>query len=384
MKRWKKFFLLFEAVLLVPLLNGCWNYKEIEKSTIVAGVAIDKGTGGYKYHLTYETLSLTGGKDQSIKPVLLESDGDSIFDAIRKTVTMADKKLYFSDCKIVIVSKEIAKEGVAPLFDFFLRDAEPRIRLLFAVSDEDTASDILNIQLKTNEPVSYKISGMLEQSKDVLGYVLPIPLYKMYNILNSKSQALTMPDIRVAKVLDDTEPLLATNVIFHQDKMIGYMPEDECLYYLILANKVSSGILLTGVKSGEKDIALEIVRCSTKMEPVVNGNNITMKIQIQMDANIGETNDKNENYTVGNGEFRITEEAASKTVKEGTEKLILDMQKNYGADVFGFGAKINQDKYDDWERISQNWDRIFPNVKCEISADVKIINSATALPKGGS
>lgn len=383
MKRWKKLFLLLETVLVMSLFTGCWNYTEIEKDTIVAGVAIDKGTNGFKYHVTYEVLSLSGGKDQSINSVLLQSDGDTVFDAIRKTVAMADKKLYFSDCKIIIVSKEIAKEGIEPLLDFFLRDQEPRITLSFAVSDEDTAAKILDIQLKTKEAVSYKINGMLEESERVSGHILSIPLYQMYNILSSKSEDLTLPDIRVADVEGDQEPQLATNVIFRQDKMVGYMPEDECLYYLMLKNKIHSGILVTSVKPGDKDISLEIFKCSTKMQPVVSGTNVIMKIQIQVAADIAEENNSKEVYTVGNGEFRMLEEAASRTVKEGAEKLILDTQKNYGADIFGFGAKIDQDDYDDWEKIQSNWDNIFPNVKCDVTADVKILNSATALPKGG-
>lgn len=384
MTRWKKLFVLFEAAAILFLFSGCWNYKEIEKNTIVAGVAIDPGTGGYKYHLTYETLSLTSGKDQTIKSALLESNGNTIFDAVRQTVTMADKKLYFSDCKIVIVNKEIAKEGVKPLLDFFLRDHEPRISLLFAVSDEDTAAQILNIELETGEPVSYKISSMLQQSQDVLGHVLPCPLYQMYNVFTSKSQELTLPDIRIVKVFNKEEPKLGTNVIFRQDKMIGIMPEDECLSYLMLKNKIKSGVILTGVPAGQKDIALEIMKCSTKMEPVVNGNQVTMKIQIKIDADIGEENNKKDNYKVGAGDFKAIEKAASKTVQEQTEATIGDIQKNYGTDIFGFGTEIDQNRYEDWKKLEPNWKKIFPNVKCEVSADVKLLNSSTALVKGGS
>ena len=384
MTRWKKLFVLLEATAILFLFSGCWNYKEIEKNTIVAGVAIDPGTNGYKYHVTYETLSLTGGKDQTIKSSLLESNGNTIFDAVRQTVTMSDKKLYFSDCKVVIVSKEIAKEGIGPLLDFFLRDHEPRISLLFAVSDENTAAEILNIQLKTEEPVSYKISSMLEQSQDVLGQVLSYPLYQIYNVLTSQSQELTLPDIRVVKVFENKEPELGTNVIFRQDKMIGIMPENECLYYLMLKNQLKSGLLLTSVSPGQKDISLEIMKCSTKLQPVISGNHVTMKIQINIDADIGEENNQKDNYTAGNGEFRAIEKAASKEVQEQTESVINDIQKNYGTDIFGFGTEIHQNRYDDWKRLEPNWDKIFPTVTSEVSADVKLLNSSTALVKGGS
>ncbi|HEX3017267.1 MAG TPA: Ger(x)C family spore germination protein [Caproicibacter sp.] len=383
MKRWKKIFLLFETICIVFLFTGCFNYREIERNTIVAGMAIDKGTGGYKYHMTFETLSLGGGKDQSAKSVLLASDGNTIFDCVRNSVTMADKKLYFSDSKVIIISKELAQEGIKPLLDFFLRDAEPRITMNMLVSDEDTAADILKVKVQTNEPVSYKISGMLEQTEKSQGHVLPTPLFQSYNILSSGSQDLTLPNVRVVKLGESSEPQVTTNIIFKGDKMAGYMPDDECLYYLILKNKIASGILLTGFKGLERDISLEIQKCSAKIEPTVDGNNVTMKIQIQMDASLGEEQNSNQKYTVGNGEFESIEKVADETIKEGTENLISDVQKNFGTDIFGFGTAINKNKYGEWEKISKDWGKIFPNVKCEVTADVKVLNSATAFPKGG-
>lgn len=382
MKRCKRVFLILETAMIVVLCAGCWNYREIEKNSIVAGIAIDKGTNEYKYHLTYEVLSFNNGKENRVEPILLESDGDSVFDAIRRAVTMTDKKLYFSNCNVIIVSKELATEGITQITDFFIRDAEPRITLTFTVSDEDTAAKILNAKMKSKEPVSFKIRGMLEQSQDVFGHVLPVPLFEMYNILSSNSQALTLPSIRVVEVGEDQEPQLVTNVVFRQDKMVGNMPEDENLYYMILRGQMKSGILQT-VVPGKENISLEILKSSVKMKPVISGSDVTMKIQIKMIAGIGEESSEQDKYKVENGQMKEIEEAASKTVKEGAEKLIHDMQKNYNADVVGFGTIINQDEYEYWKKNSQNWDRIFPNVKCEIEADVKIESSAVAAPKEG-
>ena len=165
--------------------------------------------------------------------------------------------------------------------------------------------------------------------------------------------------------------------------MIGYMPKEECIYYMMLKNKIESGILLTGTQPGAKNIALEIKTGSSEVKPAVSGNSVAMKVQVQLGVNMGEVNDSNKKFTVGNGEFRMTEKAASKTVKKGVENVILDMQKNYGADIFGFADAIYKQKPNDWKRISKNWNTIFPNVKYEVTADVKIYSSGIIVPKGG-
>lgn len=129
MKKSGKFLAAFLILCLVFLLTGCWNYHEIETLQVVAGIAVDPGQHGYKYHLTFECVKLSSagqpGKSGP-QPVLLEADGNSIFDAVRNTLSESDKKLYFSQCKIVIISREIAKSGLKGLTDWFLRDAEPR------------------------------------------------------------------------------------------------------------------------------------------------------------------------------------------------------------------------------------------------------------------
>lgn len=383
MKGWKKLFLLLEVVLAGLLFTGCFNYHEIETGTIVAGAAIDRGQGGHKYRMTFETLSMSNAKDQATKSVLLESDGDTVFDCLRNAAGITDKKLYFSDCKVVIVSEDLAREGIRPVLDFFIRDHEPRITQRLVVSGEKTAADILKAKLGTEEAVSYHLAGALQENQKVQGHILPYSLYQIYNQVSSQSTAFTLPAVRVIQMQDHSALQMETNAIFQQDKMIGYMPKEECIYYMMLKNVIQSGILLTGTQPGEKNIALDIKKESSEIKPEVSGNSVTMNIQIQLGVNIEEENDSNKKFTVGNGEFRMTEEAASKTVKKGVENVIQDLQKNYGADIFGFADTIYQQKPNDWKRISKNWSSIFPNVKCNVAADVKIYSSGTIVPKGG-
>lgn len=146
-----------------------------------------------------------------------------------------------------------------------MRDAEPRITLMFTVSEENTAASILKAKLKSKQPISFKIRGMMEQSEAVFGHVLPIQFYQMYDVLSSNCTDLTLPSIRVAEVAEAQEPQLVTNIIFRQDKMVGSMPEDENLYYMILKDKMESGILLTGVPECKKIFHWKYLKAAPKL-----------------------------------------------------------------------------------------------------------------------
>ncbi|MCI1954838.1 MAG: Ger(x)C family spore germination protein [Oscillospiraceae bacterium] len=385
MKPWKKIVLALETVLVLSLCVGCWNYHEVENYTIIAGLAIDKGTGGHKYHLTFECISLMGGKDTPPQPVLIEADGDTIFDAVRGTISMTDKKLYFSDCKVVILSKEIAENGIKPLMDFFIRDSEPRLTLNFLVSDEPTAGEVFRPKLASQQPVSYQIAGML-QSQYALGRVLAIPLYQMYDILGCSEtcdESLTLPNVRVVKTKGSEMVQTSNNVVFHQDKMVGTLPEEDGIYYLMLRNKLSGGLIVTGPDGG-KDITLEILKSSASIRPEVSGTNATMKIAIQVNAALAEENTDSLQYNLANEKFRKVEKMGAETIEQNVKKLVADDQKDYGADIFGFGKRIYEDNYSDWKALSPRWEKVFPKVKCEVHAEVRLKNAARAYPKEGT
>lgn len=148
--------LLILSILFMTFMNGCWNYREIETLALVAGAAMDKGTNN-NYHLTLEVLNESGSVGggggnggQGVTSTLIESDGKTIFDAVRNAVRISDKKLYWGSCKVMIISQELAREGIAPLLDFLIRDSEPRLTIDLFVSKEATAKDII----KQKSPVN--------------------------------------------------------------------------------------------------------------------------------------------------------------------------------------------------------------------------------------
>src|SRR5512138_1425561 len=161
-------------------LSGCWNYRELDNMLMVAGMALDTGKEGFKYHATFELLDLSQGKTGS---KLLETEGDSLFECARNAIGKTKKKLFFSHCKLVVISNQLASEGVAPLFDFLMRDSEPRINLDIIVSKENTAGDILQQKPVTDQLVSIEISDQLKQNTASLGEAPNVKLYQANNML---------------------------------------------------------------------------------------------------------------------------------------------------------------------------------------------------------
>jgi spore germination protein KC len=376
-----KFLAVVLALLPAVLFSGCWDYREVENLSIVGGIGVDKGQNGYRYHLTFECMKMTGDlKSGGVQPLIIETDGDTIFDAVRSALNESDRKLYFSHMKVLILSSDIAKEGILPVLDWFNRDAEPRITLQILISKEKTAGEILKLEPEDNQLTSFQISQALLESASYSASTNQVRLFETYNVLNSQdATSLTLPGIETKKEGDVSVPQLAGNAVFSGDRLIGWLDKQSSKFLMFVLGKVHGGLLLTGVHPNDSSVTLEILNCKTSVKPVINGKTITMKIDVNMNAAYAEQNARQNFLDIY--PLKTFETSASETLKNGIENVIDLAQQQYSTDIFGFGAKVYQDDPKVWSGLRTDWNKTFPSVKYEVTAEVAIRNTATLAGK---
>lgn len=374
-----------QVLLLLLPLAGCWDYREVENLQIVAGMAIDKGQNGYKYHTTFECVKLSGGGGQGgggPQPVILETDGNTIFDTVRSALGESDKKLYFSHCKIVVISQDIASGGLKSFLDWFLRDAEPRATLDFLVSKEPTAGEILRVKPKTADITSFQISESLHGTQSGSGKSLDMELYQVNNIINSEGTALVLPAVEKKEEPSGPSVQIAGGALFDDDNRLqGWLDGDQMKYLNFIKNKIGNVLLLTGEKTTDQNIALEILSSKTKVQPIIKNGTPSVKIQISLEASLGEQ-DSTVDMLKKYGDQKI-QKFAENTLETNLKHEITMVQQQYGSDIFGFGTEFEQDKPKEWDKMKANWNSLFPKLKCDVTADVIIRNAATGADKGG-
>lgn len=383
MKRVKKAAVLLAAALILLLQSGCWSYHELETYSIVAGIAIDKGQNGYKYHVTLECvdMSATGGPTAGIEPQMLEEDGNAIFDAMRSTLRESDKKLYFNHCKVIIVSSELAKEGIKPLLDWFQRDAEPRSTLAFLISKEKTAGEILRVTPQTGQITGFQISNSLTETASYYGGMPQVQLYQIYNILNAEGASVALPAIETKTVPSGQTVQFAGVAVFKGDRQVGWLDDEPAKYFVMAHGDANGGLLLTGEKPDAKDIVLEILSVKTKKEPVISGDAVSMRISVEMEAAFAEQNSEVD-YLTKDGMDKI-QGYAERTIRDGIQDVVESVQQQFDSDIFCFGNSIFLSDPGEWERLKPHWDDIFRKLKVEVEAKVVIRNAALGVAKGG-
>lgn len=367
-------FLLFIVIFFTAFfLSGCWNYREIDKISIVGGLAIDRSEDN-KYLITVEVIDIKGGQEAKIMPKTITMTGNTLFDAIRNTISLSGKKLYWSHTKVLILSQFITKDDMVKILDWFNRDAEARADINILVSKEKTAKEILESKAIMNEVVSYGLDDMLS-SESNLSKAPKIAINDFIIDIAGKGIEPIAPAIGLAKADNKVAPQIMGSVFFAKDKKSNFINGEETRDLLFVRDMIKGGVLVQEEKSKEEStkITLEIFKSKTNLKPVIKDDNVEMQINIETTVAIDEIMGI-ENYTDEEGRMKLIKDAEQNMNKK-IKLFIQKVQSEYGNDVLGFGAKIREGIPKEWKKLEPEWKEKFKTLKVTVNTKFHIKNS---------
>ncbi|MCX7773967.1 MAG: Ger(x)C family spore germination protein [Clostridia bacterium] len=373
--RIKKSLILFLLIMFLLPQAACYNYREVNQFSIVAGAAIDKGKDG-RYLMTIEIINMKlSGKESTMESKLILTEGKTVFEAIRNAINHAAPRLYWSDCAMFIFSEEVAKEGILQAIDFIYRDSEPRTDMYMLVSQMPTAAEILKAEAKTGSIKAYEIKNMVEDEK----YVSKTPrvmVYEFYNALAAKGISPVAGAVDIDKTNGDASFRLNGTAIFNGEKLAGFLTQEETFYFLYATNKIKTGVIPLNYshKADHDDMSFEIFETKTSVKPVVSSGKLEMNINIRTEVNL------NENRTTVNylEEDKLAEvlKKLEEEVRANVEDVIKLVQMKWGLDIFGFGGRVQSDLPEVWKKVSKNWKTEFQALKTNVKVQMVLRNPA--------
>lgn len=359
------------------MLSGCWDYRGLDEMSIVTGVAIDKKPDGGGYLLSFETVDLTKPvKEHGLKSLIIESEGKTLFDAVRNAKKRITNKLYFGQAQLIIISEEIASsEDITNIVDWFLRDGECRETICVVISQEETARDVIIVKGAGEAIISHEIFKILNTDPEVTSSTLCFELYEIFNNIKAKGEELALPVFHIVKNDEMLIPEANGMAIFKDDKLVGFLPPDESKFYMFAIDEVKGGVLPMS-SSGEKDdFTLEISENKTDTSfEYKDGKlkvNLKTKTTVYLDEVEGNEYSVDEGYIIDE-----LEKVAEKQLEENIRTVIKKVQSEYGSDIFGFGNMIYKKDLKVWKQLSENWEEHFRSLEVEVDSEIQIVNTA--------
>lgn len=355
------------------VLPGCWDKREIEQIGMIAGIALDQGedTSSHRIKMTQQFVNTTLGSKEGVTKGYfnLTDEGSNIFEVIRRTSTRTDRSPYYTHLKVIVLSDKVTSAAqLLDLMNFFQRDHEMRrtVRLYFS---KGPAITVLEKSTENKEIPAFNIFYKSRNHYKTLEMPRQITLGEMSVNLSSQLSFL----VQVIDLSNGSEMQGAAVVSGKKKRLIGWLNKEEVSgINWVLGTKSGSkgGVMTVADKKTKKDMIYEVDHISTKIEPKVEGEQITFHVSIDSEGRLGE--DWTVNDALDEDFIKKTDELIADEVKRVAEQAVAKIKDTYKVDVADFGEQLRIKDYKQWKKVKNDWDEAFSRSNVEIEAKVHI------------
>lgn len=373
---------IFILLILTFVLSGCWDKRELNEIAITMAIGIEKLDDEYLVSAQVaipSELSMQGGPGHS-QITLLQAKGATVYDAIRKLTKESPRSIYPGHLNVLIISEELAKEGIGHTLDFFSRNYKTRSDFYVVIAKGSTAESILNIQTPIDGIPATQIFNTLKTAEKNYAGIIGITFADFVKDIEREGKEPVLPGISITgdiksssskENVDSITPKAQLKYeglsVFNNDKLIGWLDEKGTRSYSGIVNRITHSVgTFSCPEEGKADI--EIINFESKLKGNVINGNPKISIDMQIEGNIGSIEcpvDLTKKETIDS-----LEKMFEKEVKNSVDETIKKVQDEFSSDIFGFGTTIYQDKPKEWKKLKNHWDQEFTDLP--VNVDVKV------------
>ena len=385
---------------LASFLTGCWNRTEITDMAVVLGTGVDWTQDG-RLSLTIQIaksrafagVEAAGGREEAANWVVT-AEGKTIEEAAGNLAAKVPRKVFWDHCMILIVGEEMARKGMNLIIDFFLRSREPRETMWLIVA-EGEAKDFLETYANL-EKSSAQAMGSLNKIKT--GY--SVRLWEFAEMLANKGIQPVAPRVEVKKEAGITpgpgqgqETRLPAHKqvgiygvgVFKGEKLIGWLDDYATSGLIWLKGESLKGaVVVPDPGEPDKGVSIAIRRNSLRVVPEYDGKNLRFYVKVKIEGDMVEQQSRGD--LAKKEMIKVLEKELAEEIKKRASAALEKAQKEYVADIFGFGEVFRRKYKKAWQELQDGWNTALAGaeVNLEIEANVRevgLLSKGAAAPE---
>lgn len=376
-------------ILLLPLLSGCYNYRELNDLGITTAVSIDyKDNNFYVIAEVINPIKQQDASSSNNSPfVNYNSSSSSLQDAFRKVVLESPRQLYAAQLEIIVLSEEVVNNHLEEVLEYFARDPESRTEIKIIVAKTEDSTKAITLQTLLTSLSSSNIIKSLDLQSKVLGMAYPVTLNELLNMYIDPYLEVVLPSMTLYgnyEIGDEKENITTSSpkaivkidgsTITKDNKILGYLDLEESKILNLINGKLKETIIKMNYYDGY--IIFEPNRIKVSRELDIKNNIIKINI-----SGYSKTKEIQSNINVKDPK---EVEKLNKALNMELEKKITDtfnsIREKYGTDVFGFQELYYRTNYKYFKENCTNWyEDIYPKIKLEVKANVRLYEKGNTL-----
>lgn len=376
-------------ILLLPLLSGCYNYRELNELGITTAVSIDyKDNNFYVIAEVINPIKQQDASSSNNSPfVNYNSSSSSLQDAFRKVVLESPRQLYAAQLEIIVLSEEVVNNHLEEVLEYFARDPESRTEIKIIVAKTEDSTKAITLQTLLTSLSSSNIINSLDLQSKVLGMSYPVTLNELLNMYIDPYLEVVLPSMTLYgnyEIGDEKENITTSSpkaivkidgsTITKDNKILGYLDLEESKILNLINGKLKETIIKMNYYDGY--IIFEPNRIKVSRELDIKNNIIKINI-----SGYSKTKEIQSNIDLKDPK---EVEKLNKALNMELEKKITDtfnsIREKYGTDVFGFQELYYRTNYKYFKENCTNWyEDIYPKIKLEVKANVRLYEKGNTL-----
>lgn len=365
------------------LVTGCWNRTEVNDLAIVQLTSFDWEDDQYRVGVSFPLVSQmsgtqgggggTGGKEGQ-NNYLESAKAPAIRDAINHVQRKLSRRLYFAHRRVLLIGETAAERGVKPILDTLSRYPENRISTYLLVA-KDSALGLMQTPVLTERVTA-------EMFREILVNIMKEPVTArdfIHAILTEGVDAYTLVFKRTKTDTPGKEKADTVEIdglaVFRDDKMVGILEGQFLDGTLLALGQLNRPVVTAVLPEGGGPITAQFLEMTSRIEPMVNGDDIRMRITFSgiVEINSNETDTNLIHYEVNNEVTKAIERQIQKEVSAAVGEL----QTRFKADVLGFGSSVKRNHPGVWKRIGDRWRDLYPKVPVEYRFNIRMEHAGT-------
>ena len=378
----KKVFIIVLTLFILLLSSGCYNYKEINEMAIVSSIGIDKDDKNDKYIVSAQIMNSKESEDSEDSQIIVYTkEGDTIHEALRNITLESPRKLYGNHLSKIVLSEEVAKEGIDNVLDTFNRLSEVRNEFIITVVKDNKASDVLKVLTSTETIPAEYVKLSLKIADETSGLTYTTKLDEFISLYLKKGIDPVVPVLKIDKkskkgtTIDNittTDPMskivIENLAVTNKGKLETYLKSEEVIGYNFLRNQIQKMIIPVKCDDKNNYASIAVLKNKTKSNTSKKENKYIVNFDINSEAIITEYN----------CESNLKNEKVIEKLEKDTEKKInryikksLDKQKETKGKFLGLERLI----YLDYPKYKNEDYSVKYNVKVNLVRKGEIRNS---------
>lgn len=356
------------------------------------------------FQLSIPSSNTSEGSSSSENDTVIDTiESSSVESAISLANAFVSKKLNLSHCKVVVISEQVASNGISDIIFTLINNIEIRPDCNVIISRCDAYS-FLSDSKSEIESITSKYYEIIPSSSKYTGYTADISIANVFDKItdsfgeaaailgsitsnnpeDSPSGATSVDTDTIAGETtsnsgNSTSPSTSIDVVglavFKGDVLVGELTAMECLCHLIITNDIKECILSIPNPFSEDSIIDLYVTTEKKTKndvKIINGSPF-IETKIRLNAKIL-SNQEGSNY-FSEENLKLVEEYANSYITSQLENYLYKVSKEFGTDIDLFGKHAVK-YFPTWNKwIDYNWLDNFSNSFFKIDAKIDVVSS---------